>query len=711
MALANSKSVLAKLLAQENISVEHRKTQTAYFDPTNRVLVLPIWKDMDTDLYDLLVGHEVGHAWETPAEGWHNALNGQKRGFKSYLNVVEDARIERCIKSRYPGLRSCFYKAYKGLADKDFFGIAEREISTLNLIDRINLHFKIGPFLAVPFSVEEQFYVKQIENLSDWDDVVRVATDLYNRRKEELEEEYEDSRRRGGLDEIQDYEYEDGDAYDDYDSEYNRDEDTMADDDAGGVGAGGEPDFDPKSLTDEEFRKRESELVSDEIKPYRYATLPLINTKDFIIPHKKLYAETDWQIIDEDYGAGDPMFAEYNVPTGDALYSNYKQTNSKFIQYLVKEFELKRNAAQFARAHVAKTGELDIDKVFGYKFKTDLFKRVTVVPGGKNHGMVMFIDWSGSMTDIIKQTIEQTLILADFCKKVNIPFRVFAFSDSDQNNKGKDIVTIRKTKYSQRVGDLSLDNHSTYMLELLSNTMTSSQYHYAQKRLLQVGHVFGRIHRRHYVPHGWNLSGTPLNEALVFANYYIPEFKEMHRLDIVNTIVLTDGEANETEEIIATDGRRKHMNSVYGIGWKGKANTVITDKQTGKTGFAKPGQPITAALLDLLKNRTGTNLVGYYILSSVSKYRINGFIMGQGLVNEDTQNIIHKIKKEKFYAINSYVYDKYFLVKSDDLNINDEELKVKSDSSKKDILKSFMQSQKSKIVNRVLLNKFIAEIA
>jgi hypothetical protein len=709
MALANSKSVLAKLLAQENISVEHRKTQTAYFDPKNRVLVLPIWKDMSTDLYDLLVGHEVGHAWETPAEGWHNALNGQKRGFKSYLNVVEDARIERCIKSRYPGLRSCFYKAYKDLADKDFFGIAEREIPTLNLIDRINLHFKIGPFLAVPFNIEEQFYVKQIENLSSWDDVVRVATELYNRRKQELEEEYEDIHGRHGLGEIQDYEDGDNDEYE-IDSEYDYDKDTMADDDAGGVGAGGEPDFDPKSLTDEEFRRRESELVSDEIKPYRYATLPVIKTEDFIIPHKKLYSQTDWSIIDDDYSQTDPYYAEYNVPAGDTLYAEYKQTNSKFIQYLVKEFELKRNAAQFARAHVAKTGELDIDKVFGYKFKTDLFKRVTVIPGGKNHGMVMFIDWSGSMSDIIKQTIEQTLILADFCKKVNIPFRVFAFSDSSQNDKELD-STIRKAKYSQRIGDLSLESNSTFMLELISNTMTSSQYHYAQKRLLQIGHVFGRTHRRHYVPHGWNLSGTPLNEALVFANYYIPEFKEMHRLDIVNTIVLTDGEANETEEIIATDGRRRHMNSVYGIGWKGKANTVITDKQTGKTGFAKPGQPVTAALLELLKNRTGTNLIGYYILNSLSKYRINGFIMGQGLINEDTQNIIHKIKKEKFYAINSYVYDKYFLVKSDDLNINDEELKVKSDSSKKDILKSFMQSQRSKIVNRVLLNKFIAEIA
>jgi hypothetical protein len=113
MTLANSKSTLAKLLAQENLSVEHRNVSTAYFDPKNRVLVLPIWKEMSTELYDLLVGHEVGHAWETPAEGWHTAVTSHPKGFKSYLNVIEDARIEKAIKSRYPGLRSAFYKAYK----------------------------------------------------------------------------------------------------------------------------------------------------------------------------------------------------------------------------------------------------------------------------------------------------------------------------------------------------------------------------------------------------------------------------------------------------------------------------------------------------------------------------------------------------------------------------------------------------------------------
>jgi hypothetical protein len=93
--LVQSKSLLAKLLAAENITVEHRKTQTAYFDPKNRVMVLPMWKDMSSDLYDLLLGHETGHALYTPSDGWHNAIkSGVSRAFKTFLNVVEDVRIE-----------------------------------------------------------------------------------------------------------------------------------------------------------------------------------------------------------------------------------------------------------------------------------------------------------------------------------------------------------------------------------------------------------------------------------------------------------------------------------------------------------------------------------------------------------------------------------------------------------------------------------------
>ena len=98
----DSKSNLAKLLATEDISVEHANVETAYFDLKERKIVLPNWKDMPEFMYDLLIGHEVGHALVTPLEGWHDATCNEGPAFKGFLNVVEDARNERLVKQRYP---------------------------------------------------------------------------------------------------------------------------------------------------------------------------------------------------------------------------------------------------------------------------------------------------------------------------------------------------------------------------------------------------------------------------------------------------------------------------------------------------------------------------------------------------------------------------------------------------------------------------------
>ena len=65
---------LAKLLAAEDIAVEHRPVSTAYFDVKNRVLALPMWKDMPQYLYHMLVLHEVGHSLFTNADGWEDIV-------------------------------------------------------------------------------------------------------------------------------------------------------------------------------------------------------------------------------------------------------------------------------------------------------------------------------------------------------------------------------------------------------------------------------------------------------------------------------------------------------------------------------------------------------------------------------------------------------------------------------------------------------------
>ena len=86
------KSQLAKLLATEDLVVENRNAQTASFDVENRVLTLPMWERASGTVYDMLVGHEVGHALFTP-DDW----SWEKRVPRSFVNITEDARIENCI--------------------------------------------------------------------------------------------------------------------------------------------------------------------------------------------------------------------------------------------------------------------------------------------------------------------------------------------------------------------------------------------------------------------------------------------------------------------------------------------------------------------------------------------------------------------------------------------------------------------------------------
>jgi hypothetical protein len=415
------------------------------------------------------------------------------------------------------------------------------------------------------------------------------------------------------------------------------------------------------------------------------------------------------------------------------LLAEYKESNSRFIQYLVKEFELKRNAAQFARASVSKTGELDVEKVFSYKFKEDLFKRVTKVPFGKNHGMVMFVDWSGSMTSNITSTIEQTLILADFCRKVNIPCDVYAFTNNENDfEKQMGFAANSKKRYSRKSKDLCLEDRFFRLLQLLSSSMDSKSYRTAQTRLLQyakvyecyqssnhdyISHTVGRFRERN-LPQYMRLSGTPLNEALVVANYILPEFKKAYRLDVVNTIFLTDGEANDTDMIVVNENLAgetrsfgRMITSEYNATKYKGYNVVMTDKETGKIGYAKPREPMTVALLRLLKERTGTNLVGYYISTSPGKHGVRAFLNAAGQPSDNVDPIVQYIKKNKFYDLQNAGYDRYFLVNNRDLIVEDSTLEVSEKSDKKDIMKAFIKNQKKKLINRVLLNKFIAEIA
>jgi len=718
--IANPKSILAKLLAQENLFVEHRKVSTASFDPKNRILTLPTWKEMNSDLYDLLVGHEVGHAWYTPPVGWHNAIEEKGKGFKSFLNVVEDARIEKFIKNKYPGLRAPFYRAYKGLFDTNFFGVEEIDLDELPLIDRLNLHFKIGSFLNVPFDSNEYYFIDKMKLLETWDDVYNLALELYSFHKEnptktEFDDLYTEAPSRFN---------EEGDSIDDeYEDDF-------------GTKASLSNDEDPESITDRCFREKELSLLSDDMQPNVYVNLPKAVPSKFIIKYNDLFNQIDFSLWDnyeshikntpyyEDCQQNEFIQKELNLLNKSVLVQEYRDKNMKFIMYLVKEFELKRNAAQFMRASISKTGELDTNKVWSYKLKDDLFKRVTKLPNGKNHGMVMFVDWSGSMTDNLTNTLEQTLVLADFCKKVSIPFEVFAFSDT--NAVRKMMVSLKPitefNDFSKRDKDLGLSGRQFALLNILSSKMTKTEYRNAQIRLLQYAKLMDSGFRRSdnlsfgvrsfinqvrnsSIPSILSLGGTPLNETILVANYYVPDFKKLNKLDVVNTIILTDGEGVNTPYYIM-GGKLVH----FGGSKSNTYNLIIKDTESGLTTVSKPNEPITAALLRMLKIRSDTNLIGYYI----SNYSIRSTSVR--LANEyghniDADEVSRQAKKFKHYCLENTGYDKYFVVQNKDMEIKDSTILVSTDASKREYLKAFLLNQKNKILNRVLLNKFVDQIA
>ena len=170
-----NKTALAKLLATENITVQQQNVRTASFDVKNRVLTLPIWATEDKHVEDHMTGHEVGHALFTPLEGWHDAVCSKGAAFKSYLNVVEDARIEKLIQRKYPGLRSSFIKSYRKLLADGFFGADIETINDMGLIDRINTYFKCGVSSGIKFAAEERVWIDRIDAAETWEQVVQIS--------------------------------------------------------------------------------------------------------------------------------------------------------------------------------------------------------------------------------------------------------------------------------------------------------------------------------------------------------------------------------------------------------------------------------------------------------------------------------------------------------------------------------------------------------
>jgi hypothetical protein len=373
----------------------------------------------------------------------------------------------------------------------------------------------------------------------------------------------------------------------------------------------------------------------------------------------------------------------------------------------VKEFEMRKNAEQQTRAKVSKTGELNLSKIHEYKFTDDIFARLTKVPNGKSHGLVMFIDWSGSMCDHMSPTVKQLLNLVMFCKKVNIPFDVYAFSTSRLPYQEK--LEAQKLK----VGDLCV--HHFTLLNILSHKMSANEFTKMASYLLDYGTGRRGTCSNMEPPEILQLGGTPLNEAVIAAFKVIPKFRTENKLEIVNTVFLTDGEGSSLYgRIDGVDGHRYEWSSVD-ANWKMRSFfrdpiTKASVEVTECSGYGSRGAAQTTALLKLLKQRTDANVIGFYVAKVRDVRQALSMYSPKG---EETkiESRVTEFRKNNFTYLNNVGYDEYYFLRSDKLDTDeDDEFEVTSTTTR-GLVSAFSKYTGNRVSNRIVLNRFINLIA
>ena len=706
----------ARLLATENLNVVRARARTASFDIKNRVLTIPVWKDMTPEIEDMLIGHEVGHALYT-GEEYLKPIN-ENKSMMSYLNVLEDVRIEKMIKRKYPGLRKRMNEGYKQLNDRDFFGVKQvQNFDELLLIDKINLYFKAGFQCGVTFDPDEKPFVNRAEKTETIDEIIDLAKDIYAYSKAKAEEEAEKAAKQRA-------EEGDGDEETETDDEWDPDSDDDMEDQDRGAGKeqqkGTAPkqkdvkDEDLESKTERSFQDKLQDLADTDTQ-YFYHKIDDAYTTDPIVPFKQILKETSEKVglawFDKDTLEKRPDYVEQQRKI-DAGFEKFKTDSQRAVNYLVKEFEMRKSAQIYKRAQISKSGSLDMKKIYAYKLQDDLFKRVTVLPQGKNHGMIFLLDWSGSMSGVIEDTLKQVINLAMFCNRTQIPYRVLAFT-SQYNERNYDDSYYQKQRDLHRARANSDDSYlsnatnTMHMLELFSNRMSTSEFNTMCKRVLDF---------KFYWNKGYGMGGTPLNESLGWVYHNLGDYIKNNNIEKMTLITLTDGEGGAMQSHKLGnlhEVRNEYVGSTYK---RIKLKHYIRDDRTQKTyEITRQSSKQTEVLLRMIKDRYNIMVVGFYVTRNTR--RDLEWVMNSNLpdFNGSKELLIENWRKEfradGFASVKNTGRDDLFIIPQESTKIEEGELNVTGDANAKAIARNFSKFLNVKKTSRVLLNRFIGYVA
>ena len=483
----------------------------------------------------------------------------------------------------------------------------------------------------------------------------------------------------------------------------------------GSGGAGAMPNI--TAETADKFGKSLQNARDLDAETYTYVRINDLDLEKIVIPYKTVVSE-----LEEHYTRNDTHKTDMFILSTLEEINEKKKSAKKTVAYMVKEFEMKKSADAYARAAVSKTGSLDMGKLHTYKYNEDLFRKVTTLPGATNHGLVMCLDWSGSMASNLKDTLTQLFNLVWFCRRTKIPFEVYAFSNQY-------LKFINDVKIEREAGAFTIDSFS--MLNFFSSKMTTDEENKMMHYLWMIANQWG--YRSWSVDgypvrtrNGYCLGGTPLNEAIIAMMKIVPKFKNDNNLQKVHSVFLTDGAgsrlSSKNEWMLET--RKDALN--YGEHYLGysslRGNCVITDPVTNKTVSVESeyGFDITPVLLDFLKKRVpDMNVVGFFVAGSgksgkvkpdTLRYAIDGWQYEYGK-SDKILAALKELKKNNVFVAKQKGYDEYYILpgsmKTEEYEMSDELV----GASKAKLKTAFGKSTAGRVSSRPLLNKFISMVA
>ena len=242
-----------------------------------------------------------------------------------------------------------------------------------------------------------------------------------------------------------------------------------------------------------------------------------------------------------------------NMKTLKDAYKKFAtQTSMVIAQRMAADYIRKKKAFEASKTQYRKTGSLDMSRLASYLTSDDIFTSKSIMKEGKSHGLIITLDWSGSMRSCVLKMAIQSLITCKFAKAAGIEFQLSIFTDNGSSystGARNSLNTLRQT--------LLLDSTNSY------SDMNEVFYHmcaYHHIGCSSFSHEYGNMLRDTF-----RMSGTPLAQSQMMSYIEAMRMRSVHGLQNVSIMYITDGdgsnlrtETGEANHIVCPFTKRRY---------------------------------------------------------------------------------------------------------------------------------------------------------